>query len=292
MNPVTYEKIEAYLAKRLPESERKKFETEISSDASLKEMVVSIQLLRKITERNLMRSKILTIHNVKTSEWVKKFTDDDEKEFVEQVTLLAPEGDSIIEEATTPDQKLALQEAKLTRKVTAKITSKAESAWEETSGYERYKEPSNKQGRTLPIVLSILGLILVIGTLFVYFAKTPLIIRGGSPLLTAQGVTLDSTQQVYLEIYDEGVQVFKEGNDLTATAHFDNVISFGRLPSYYTDASRFLNSAAFAQQQPNKASRLFSSIISRKSFAYPYTNKDKVQIWCKIYWAKVMGFND
>jgi multidrug resistance efflux pump len=67
MNPATYEKIEAYLAKRLFESERKNFETEISSDASLKEMVVSMQLLRKITERNLTRSKIMAIHNAKAS---------------------------------------------------------------------------------------------------------------------------------------------------------------------------------------------------------------------------------
>jgi TolA-binding protein len=288
MNPVTYEKIEAYLARRLSESERKKFEAEISSDVSLKEVVVSMQLLRKITERNLTRSKIMTIHNAKTSEWIKVFTDGEEG-FVEKATLLTPEVNSIIGEPTTPDQKLALQETRLTQRITTKTTLETELAEEEA--YE-YEEPSNQQGRTLPIILSVLGLILIVGTLFVYFAKAPLIVREGNPLLTAQSVTLDSTQQVYLEIYDEGVQVLKEGNNLAAIAHFDNIISFGRLPGYYTDASRFLSSAAFAQQQPNKAGRLFSSIISRKSFAYPYTNEDKIQIWCKIYWAKMMGFND
>jgi TolA-binding protein len=291
MNPATYEKIEAYLAKRLSDSERKSFEVEISSDASLKEMVVSMQLLRKITERNLTRFKIMTIHSAKTNEWMKALTDEEEGEgLTEQVTLLTPESNGLIEETTTPEPKLALQETEVTEEVTTETVSEPELVEEET--YE-YGEPSNKSGKTLPVVLSIIGLVLIIGALFVYFAKSPLTVREGNPLLTAQGVTLDSTQQVYVEIYDEGVQALKEGNNLAAIAHFDNVISFGRLPGYYADAARFLNSAAFAQQQqPNKAGKLFSSVISQKSFAYPYTNKDKIQIWCKIYWAKMMGFND
>jgi hypothetical protein len=289
MNPATYEKIEAYLAKRLFESERKNFEAEMSSDDSLKEMVVSMQLLRKITERNLTRSKIMAIHNAKTDKWVKAFTDDEE-EFVEQVTLLTPESSNIIEETTISDRELALQENESTEEVANENISEPELVEEE--GYE-YEKPSKKRGKSLPVILSILGLLLIIGALFVYFAKSPLTVREGNPLLTAQGVDLDSTQQVYVEIYDEGVQALKEGNNLAAIAHFNNVISFGRLPGYYTDASSFLNSAAFAQQQqPNKASKLINSVISKRSFAYPYTNKDKIQIWCKIYWAKIMGFND
>ncbi|MFB0946348.1 MAG: hypothetical protein QMB24_09430 [Spirosomataceae bacterium] len=289
MNPATYEKIEAYLAKRLFESERKNFETEISSDASLKEMVVSMQLLRKITERNLTRSKIMAIHNAKTNKWVKAFTDDEE-EFVEQVTLLTPESSSILEETTISGQELALQENESAEEVANENISESELVEEEAYKYE---SPSKKRGKSLLVILSILGLFLIIGALFVYFAKSPVTIREGNPLLTAQGVDLDSTQQVYVEIYNEGVQALKEGNNLAAIAHFSNVISFGRLPSYYTNASSFLNSVAFAQQQqPNKASKLISSVISKKSFAYPYTNKDKIQIWCKIYWAKIMGFND
>jgi hypothetical protein len=58
----------------------------MSSDDSLKEMVVSMQLL-VYNERNLTRSKIMAIHNAKTDKWVKVFTDDEE-EFVEQVTRL------------------------------------------------------------------------------------------------------------------------------------------------------------------------------------------------------------
>jgi hypothetical protein len=41
----------------------------------------------------------------------------------------------------------------------------------EEEGYE-YEKPSKKTGKSLPVILSICGLLLIIGALFVYFAKS------------------------------------------------------------------------------------------------------------------------
>lgn len=287
MDPVTYEKIEAYLAKRLSGSDRKSFEAEISADESLRETVVKMQLLRKITERNLTRQKIMSIHKVKTSEWTKALTET-EPEFEEKVTLLTPKSSDIIEETLLPSEKIVPGNTELLDET----VTEEEITEVEEENVDDYQEPP-RRGNALSIVLTILILSIIAGSIFIYLAKTPITVRKGNPLLTAKGVALDSAQKVYVEIYEEGIDALAKNNNLAAITHFENVIAFDRLPGYYSDASRFLNAAAHSQQQqPNRATKLLSGVLSQKSFAYPYTNKDKIQVWCKIYWSKIMGFND
>lgn len=287
MNPITFERIEAYLSKRLSSSERKSFEEEISADASLKEMVVKMQLLRKITERNLTRSKIISIHEVKTAEWEKELSKTEE-EFEEKVTLLTPNNNDVANETLIPSEEILQEDTNLLEEVVAE----EEIAEVDEEVVYDYEEPP-RRGNALSIVLTILILSIIAGSIFIYLAKTPITVREGNPLLTAKGVALDSAQKVYVEIYEEGVTALAQNNNLAAINHFEDVTSFDRLPGYYLDASHFLNAAAHSQQQqPNRATKLLNSIILQKSFAYPYTNKDKIQVWCKIYWAKIMGFDD
>lgn len=292
MTPATFEKIEAYLSKRLKISERKSFDSEISADANLKEAAVRMQLLRKITERSLTRAKIMAIHTAKTDEWMKSLKErENEEPFVEQVQTSAAIKNSISEETELVKADTKPPETELVHEDSDENVENSEIE-EELAEDELYEFEETSSGRSifLSVTLLSLGFLLITGSLFFYLAKTPLTIREGNPLLTAKGVDLDSTQKVYVEIYEEGVESLTKQNNLAAIAHFDNVVSFGNLPGYYIDASHFLNSAAYAQQQPYKAGKLLSSIISKRSFAYPYTNKDKIQIWCKIYWAKIMGF--
>lgn len=287
MDPITYEKIEAYLTKRLSGSDRKSFEAEISADESLRETVVKMQLLRKITERNLIRQKIMSIHEVKTSEWTKALTET-EPEFEEKVTFLTPKNSDIIEETLIPGEEVVQENTELLDAT----TTEEEITEVEEENVDGYQEPP-RRGNALSIVLTILLVAIVAGSAFIYLVKSPITVREGNPFLTAKGVALDSAQKVYVEIYEEGVDALAKNNNLAAITHFENVIAFDRLPGYYSDASRFLNAAAHSQQQqPNRANELLSGILSQKSFAYPYTNKDKIQVWCKIYWAKIMGFDD
>lgn len=251
MESHTYEKIEAYLTKRLTDSERITFEKTLSEDSDLKETVVKMQLLRKIAERNLTRTKITSIHSAKTTEW---------KQAVQ------PEVEPITEEKSElPDSE--------------------ETAYEE----EIYEDELPRRSWWLPVLWLLLLLVAVVAAAFIYMAKSPIAIReNNSPV--AATTQRDSTQQVYLAIYNDGVQALQSENYLAAISYFDQAINSQKLPNYHTDAARFLESVAYASQQPNKANKRLNTVTKEDKFAYPYTNMDKLQVQCKILWAKLMGW--
>lgn len=274
-----YEKIEAYLTNRLNDPERNAFEKAIFSDPDLKETVVKMQLLRRITERNLTRSKIISIHNVKTSEWKRAIAAEVTDEPVDS-SQLVDENEVEVEEAGSsangfPD---------------AIVPEPSESAPVE-SVEEEFYEIAPQRNRWLPVLWVFLVVIALVVSAFVYLAKSPIEIRKNNSPIAATPQT-DSTQQIYLGIYNDAVQALQNGNYLAAISYFDEAIESQKLPNYNVDAARFLKSVAYAQQQPNKATKHLKEVTSEKTFAYPYTNKDTLQVQCKILWARLMGWND
>lgn len=262
----TYEKIEAYLTKRLTDVERYAFEQAITEDAELKETVVKMQLLRKITERNLTRLKVMSIHAAKTNEWKK--------------SIMSESG--IADEPTTLAQSLATDNSE---------ESEEEEIAESTAELEQPYEEKTPSRSWLPAFLwSLFVLFALTASAFIYLAKTPIEIRENRNLVAATSQT-DSTQQVYIEIYQEGLQALQSGNSLAAISYFDTALNSQKLPKFHVDAARFLESVAYAEQQPTKAAQNLNAIAREPTFAYPYTNKDKLQVHCKILWARLMGWN-
>ncbi len=256
----TYEKIEAYLTKRLNDVERQALEQSIAEDPGLRETVVKMQLLRKITERNLTRLKVMSIHAAKTNEWKKLTMDDSELE----------------NKAETLAQNLVTENSEETTNITEEV----------------YEEATPSRSWLPAFLWSICVLLALTAVGFAYLAKTPVVIRENKNLLAATSQAADSTQQVYVKIYQDGLQALQSGNNLAAISYFETALSSQKLPKYHADAAQFLESVAYAEQQPNEAAKKLDAIIKEPTFGYPYTNKDKLQVQCKILWARLMGWNN
>lgn len=321
MNPTTYEKIEAYLTKRLSDTDRHVLETAIQSNEELKEEVVRMQLLRKITERNIIRNKLLKIHEVKVKEWHGHFFSNEEQVEsvkvipqteipVSEITEIDAEQESTQEydsaqETVEPEPQNETAEVVLEEIVEIEVQEEQQDTVGDITA-TKVEEPEEVQDhveetesvyvskssvwKPLLLSLGVLSFLCICG--FVYLAKTPVTIREGNPGLTAEGIELDSLQNVYLGVYNQGKTAFENNKYYESIPHFNEVIAAQELPNYYNDAALFLGAVANTAIGPNTATKQYKVITSKKIFNYPYTNKDKLQLWCKIQWAKLMGLQD
>ena len=161
---------------------------------------------------------------------------------------------------------------------------------------EAYEEevPAQKRNGLLSILLkTITVLLLVSAIIFVVLAKLPVEIQETEKMKAWQHeAELNSVQKINYEDYLEAHDALKMNNDEKASLFFDKVKDAQNTSDYFKDAAEWFGTVARSSRKPFSAEARFQKIINDSLFRYRYSQKDKIQVWCKIQWAKLMGWHE
>lgn len=161
---------------------------------------------------------------------------------------------------------------------------------------EAYDEkiPTRKRNSLLSMLLKTITVLLLISIIiFVVLAKLPIDIQETEKMKAWQNeAELNSVQKINYENYLEAHDALKMNNNEKAILFFDKVANAQGSSDYFKDAAEWFGTVASSSRKPFGAEARFRKIINDSSFRYRYSQKDKIQVWCKIQWAKLMGWHE